>query len=96
MCGLLESATSGGNNQTLPFGSQVSLELFYSLLYLCRVMLYLNSAMNPILYNAISSKFRVAFCRLLGFRHRRRHCTTNTSTSLAFQSSFSSGAPHNV
>ncbi|XP_070381647.1 growth hormone secretagogue receptor type 1-like [Dermacentor albipictus] len=81
-----------------PVEEQVSLELFYSLLYLCRVMLYLNSAMNPILYNAISSKFRVAFCRLLGFRHPRRHCTANTqtSTSLAFQSSFSSGAPQNV
>ncbi|XP_049269111.1 QRFP-like peptide receptor [Rhipicephalus sanguineus] len=75
-----------------PVEAQVSLELFYSLLYLCRVMLYMNSAVNPILYNAMSSKFRDAFFRLLGFRRPRLtlHCTTNTSQ--AFQSSFSNWA----
>lgn len=39
---------------------------YYSILYFCRVMLYLNSAMNPILYNLMSSKFREGFLRLLG------------------------------
>lgn len=38
---------------------------YYSLLYFCRIMLYLNSAMNPILYNLMSSKFRDGFLRLL-------------------------------
>lgn len=44
----------------------LGLEGYYSLLYFCRVMLYLNSAMNPILYNLMSSKFREGFLRLLG------------------------------
>ncbi|XP_016970495.1 growth hormone secretagogue receptor type 1 isoform X2 [Drosophila rhopaloa] len=37
---------------------------YYSLLYFCRIMLYLNSAMNPILYNLMSTKFRRGFARL--------------------------------
>ncbi|XP_030562869.1 growth hormone secretagogue receptor type 1 isoform X2 [Drosophila novamexicana] len=37
---------------------------YYSLLYFCRIMLYLNSAMNPILYNLMSTKFRKGFARL--------------------------------
>ena len=32
---------------------------------LCRLMVYMNSAINPILYNAMSVKFRRAFKRLL-------------------------------
>ncbi|EDV94577.1 GH21944 [Drosophila grimshawi] len=38
---------------------------YYNLLYFSRFMLYLNSAMNPILYNLMSSKFRSGFWRLL-------------------------------
>ncbi|KAL3222338.1 hypothetical protein MRX96_028437 [Rhipicephalus microplus] len=72
-----------------PVEAQVSLELFYSLLYLCRVMLYLNSAMNPILYNAMSSKFRDAFFSILGFRRRS---LTPQCTTQSFQSSFSNHA----
>ncbi|XP_020813847.1 kappa-type opioid receptor-like [Drosophila serrata] len=37
---------------------------YYSLLYFCRIMVYLNSAMNPILYNLMSTKFRRGFGRL--------------------------------
>lgn len=40
--------------------------MYYSLLYFCRCMWYLNSAMNPILYNLMSSKFREGFVKLLG------------------------------
>lgn len=43
----------------------LGIEGYYSLLYFCRIMLYLNSAMNPILYNLMSSKFREGFVRLL-------------------------------
>lgn len=46
---------------------------YYSLLYFCRIMLYLNSAMNPILYNLMSSKFRDGFLRLLQCHAWRRH-----------------------
>ncbi|XP_002137116.2 growth hormone secretagogue receptor type 1 isoform X2 [Drosophila pseudoobscura] len=43
---------------------EIGLVRYYSLLYFCRVMLYLNSAMNPILYNLMSTKFRRGFARL--------------------------------
>ncbi|EDV94576.1 growth hormone secretagogue receptor type 1 isoform X2 [Drosophila grimshawi] len=42
----------------------IGLVRYYSLLYFCRIMLYLNSAMNPILYNLMSTKFRKGFARL--------------------------------
>ncbi|XP_023036188.1 growth hormone secretagogue receptor type 1 [Drosophila willistoni] len=42
----------------------IGLTRYYSLLYFCRIMLYLNSAMNPILYNLMSTKFRKGFARL--------------------------------
>jgi len=34
-------------------------------LLFCRIMVYINSAINPILYNLMSIKFRRAFRRLL-------------------------------
>ncbi len=40
------------------------LESYYNVLYFCRIMLYLNSAINPILYNLMSSKFRSGFKRV--------------------------------
>lgn len=45
---------------------ELGIDGYYSLLYFCRIMLFLNSAMNPILYNLMSSKFREGFLRLLG------------------------------
>lgn len=38
---------------------------FYNLLFTCRILLYVNSSVNPILYNLISSKFRAAFRGIL-------------------------------
>lgn len=46
--------------------ASLGIDGYYTILYFCRVMLYLNSAMNPILYNLMSSKFREGFLRLLG------------------------------
>lgn len=71
---------------------------YYILLYFCRVMLYLNSAINPILYNLMSSKFREGFVKLLRinklikcsrtFRESmQRRDTFNTITSTGFSSS---------
>jgi 7 transmembrane receptor (rhodopsin family) len=51
---------------------KLGVEGYYNLLYFCRTMLYLNSAVNPILYNLMSSKFRLGFTRLCGLRRRRR------------------------
>ena len=39
----------------------IDVDTFYLLLYFCRVMFYINSAINPILYNLMSSKFREGF-----------------------------------
>ncbi|CAK9803025.1 Growth hormone secretagogue receptor type 1 [Anthophora plagiata] len=50
----------------------LGIESYYTLLYICRVMLYLNSAINPILYNLMSTKFREGFLRLCGLGPNRR------------------------
>ncbi|XP_053201947.1 neurotensin receptor type 1-like [Panonychus citri] len=49
------------------------MELWY--LMFCKTMIFVNSAINPILYNALSVKFRRAFKRMLSCdtRRRRRH-----------------------
>nr|CAD7439456.1 unnamed protein product [Timema bartmani] len=64
-------------------------EAYYNLLFFCRIMFYLNSAVNPILYNLMSSKFRDGFMRLCGLRRRtsdpthlgRRGTFNTTSTT---------------
>ncbi|KAJ8868655.1 hypothetical protein PR048_030194 [Dryococelus australis] len=43
---------------------------YYNILFFSRVMHYLNSAVNPILYNLMSSKFRAGFMKLCGLRRR--------------------------
>ena len=43
----------------------LGMDAFYNILFFCRILIYINSASNPILYNLISSKFRKAFCRTL-------------------------------
>lgn len=71
-------------------------EGYYSLLYFCRIMFYLNSATNPILYNLMSSKFRNGFLKLCGIKknyfgkHKKallRTSTFNTSSLTAITSS---------
>lgn len=67
----------------------LGMESYYSILYACRILLYLNSAVNPILYNVISSKFRQGFvtvlcCEDVATRRRRallRQSTFNTTSS---------------
>ncbi|XP_061397658.1 bombesin receptor subtype-3-like [Musca vetustissima] len=43
----------------------LGLESYYNILYFSRIMLYLNSAINPILYNLMSTKFRKGFYKLI-------------------------------
>lgn len=50
-------------------------EKYYNILYFSRTMLYLNSAVNPILYNLMSSKFRDGF--LLVCRLKKKHQLKN-------------------
>ncbi|KAG7189634.1 hypothetical protein KM043_017314 [Ampulex compressa] len=47
-------------------------DTFFGLLNFSRIMFYLNSAVNPILYNLMSSRFRKGFLRLCGLRPSRR------------------------
>lgn len=70
--------------------SNLGMEGYYILLYFCRIMFYLNSAVNPILYNVMSSKFRNGFLRLCGYKFKRKkrrnrtdsgRKTTNTSST---------------
>ncbi|KAK9501550.1 hypothetical protein O3M35_012257 [Rhynocoris fuscipes] len=66
--------------------SSLGIEAFYNILYFSRIMLYLNSAVNPILYNLMSSKFREGFRRLLHIRskeglNRKGTVTTTTLTT---------------
>ncbi|XP_020290574.1 growth hormone secretagogue receptor type 1 isoform X2 [Pseudomyrmex gracilis] len=50
----------------------LGIESYYSLLYFCRVMIYVNSAINPIVYNAMSSKFRENFLKLCCLKRTKR------------------------
>lgn len=58
-----------------------------------RVMVYLNSAVNPILYNLMSSKFRNGFLRLFGLKGFARQGTfTSSSTTTTGGATTSSSA----
>lgn len=52
---------------------RLGVEKYYNILYFCRIMVYLNSAINPILYNLMSSKFRAGFLD---------HCTGHKKINL--------------
>lgn len=52
---------------------QMSIEKYYTILYFCRIMWYLNSAVNPILYNLMSTKFRNGFLKLCMFSNLQRN-----------------------
>lgn len=62
-------------------------EKYYNILYFCRIMVYLNSAVNPILYNLMSSKFRSGFLlcsdgrRKFYFRRSRNGTCSTTANS---------------
>lgn len=80
---------------------KLAVEKYYNLLYFSRIMLYLNSAVNPILYNLMSSKFRKGFLRLCkctrlcsrsgrrGGKMRGRSATFTTTTTSSYLTSSS-------
>lgn len=81
----------------------VGVERYYNLLYFSRIMLYLNSAINPILYNLMSTKFRKGFLKLcicckpfaqtFQFRHRTTTLNNTNTTSSSFLSRSSNRRP---
>ena len=44
---------------------KLGFETYFDILYACRIMFYLNHAINPIIYNFVSSKFRNALRYML-------------------------------
>lgn len=66
---------------------KLGVERYYNILYFCRIMVYLNSAINPILYNLMSSKFRSGFMlcsktrRKLRFGRSRNGTLSTTANS---------------
>lgn len=73
--------------------SQLGFERYYNILYFCRIMLYLNSAVNPILYNLMSSKFRTGFL-ICSERRRYLHRSRNGTFSTTVNSCRSSTSRH--
>uniref|UniRef100_T1IW50 G-protein coupled receptors family 1 profile domain-containing protein n=1 Tax=Strigamia maritima TaxID=126957 RepID=T1IW50_STRMM len=75
----------------------VGVETYYNVLFFCRTMFYINSAINPILYNVMSSKFREAFVRVLrcnerdAKRKRLDRQTTFNTTYTSLTSSLKGG-----
>jgi len=73
----------------------INVEVYYNILYFCRLMFYINSAINPILYNTMSSRFRERFRRVFGCGKspvlfgRKRSATNSHTSSTRFSSSLS-------
>lgn len=70
----------------------LSAEVYYLIVNFCRIMVYLNSAVNPILYNLMSSKFRNGFLRLFGLKGFARQGTFTSSSTANTNTNTSSSA----
>merc|ERR1719471_1327324 len=73
-------------------------EVYFNLLYFSRLMFYINSAINPILYNTMSSRFRERFRRVFGCGKkkplvRRGGARFASATSTSHTESTRSGGP---
>lgn len=77
----------------------LGMETYYNLTYFSRILIYLHSAINPIAYNLISTKFRSAFMSILlckGPATRRKFTTDHKITSsrqITHNSSLDLGRP---
>ena len=70
-------------------------ETYYTILYFTRIMTYVNSALNPILYNIMSSKFRNGFLRLCG-RRRKQYIFHRNGTFLTLTTTTSNTLPLSI
>ncbi|KAG7469975.1 hypothetical protein MATL_G00134550 [Megalops atlanticus] len=64
------------------FLEQAYLDLWF--LLFCRICVYLNSAINPVIYNAMSQKFRAAFKKLCSCRAQRSEKPAAYSMALTY------------
>ena len=80
-------------NLVLIVGSKIFSNLFQNLQYkhywliniTTRIFFYINSSINPILYNFLSKKFRLSFSRIFLFKlclNRRKRTNQNSSKYL--------------
>ncbi|XP_069076724.1 thyrotropin-releasing hormone receptor [Pleurodeles waltl] len=53
-------------------------------LLFCRICIYLNSAINPVIYNLMSQKFRAAFKKLCKCKQKRSEKPTNYSVAMNY------------
>ncbi|XP_029448577.1 thyrotropin-releasing hormone receptor [Rhinatrema bivittatum] len=53
-------------------------------LLFCRICIYLNSAINPVIYNLMSQKFRAAFRKLCKCKQKRSEKPANYSVALNY------------
>uniref|UniRef100_A0ACB8FEP1 Uncharacterized protein n=2 Tax=Sphaerodactylus townsendi TaxID=933632 RepID=A0ACB8FEP1_9SAUR len=53
-------------------------------LLFCRICIYLNSAINPVIYNLMSQKFRAAFRKLCKCQQKQSEKPTNYSVALNY------------
>lgn len=53
-------------------------------LLFCRICIYLNSAINPVIYNLMSQKFRAAFGKLCKCKQKPVEKPTNYSVALNY------------
>lgn len=73
---------------------ELGMEAYYNILYFCRIMIYINSAINPILYNIMSSKFRGGFLRLCGVRRILSKCGNKGNRKPTFNMSSTQHSSH--
>ncbi len=57
---------------------RLGLESYLNIIYFARVMLYLNSTINPFCYSITSTKFRNAFKRAIGIKRKGRNSFMST------------------
>lgn len=69
-------------------------EAYQNFVYFSRIMIYINSALNPILYNIMSSKFRNGFLRLCN--RNRKHTFKRTGTFITNTTTNSTNASINL
>lgn len=53
-------------------------------LLFCRICIYLNSAINPVIYNLMSQKFRAAFRKLCNCQQKREKKPASYSVALNY------------
>ena len=71
----------------------LGLEGYLNLMSFSRLMFYLNSAINPLLYNLLSTKFRHAFSKTLGCKAKiERQCSTSVRSNATHYTSLRSSS----